>query len=159
MNKKEIKRIAVILAGLGIAAIFLFFVNSSGTGFVALAEENSEEKNFFESEEKLSNSLSFQVVKKTELKTELVQGILQNCPQYSNLVFNVQNIGKNLAERLFVEYPSNLKVKNCLNCSVKEIKPKQIVKITLNACKSNDSKIGVNFSSINTEKNTIKIEK
>ena len=165
----QANKAALILVLVVLGAVLLLLIQPQNTGLAALtvgeqdktAEETQSltvEKAVEQPQEQIKAEISFSIVKDTELKVELLKGRLKPCPHYSELAFMVENIGKVQAERLFVEYPPNLKVSSCINCSQKHINPKQRVKVIMRACESEENQISVFFSSVNAEKKAVQVE-
>lgn len=152
MNHEK-QRIALIAAVSIIAAIAIIFFQAQITGFFSLAPEQAEPKE----ETGIGLSAAFEVLKETEIKPKLLSGKLLDCPAYSEIVFEVANFGKTAAERIFIGYPSDFKVKDCTNCKIQQLMAAEKATISFVACKAQPKEIELEFSSINAKKETIKV--
>lgn len=174
-------KIAIALVLAFVLAIVFFSIGGKNplTGLISLTAQNNSENSNVENAEKnvfdgnnpgnnadslkktasVSSEISFEVVQPTELKAKLVEGKILPCPQFSNLVFEVENIGKSKAERIFFKHSENLKVENCINCLAKELMPSQKLKISMKACLFTEKTPALaEFSSINAVKKEITLK-
>ncbi len=162
MSKKLIY--VCIIAVLFITASFVI-LNYRQTGLITffgqdLENRSAEENPAAVGENLVSNlapSLSFSVVKPTELGVILTNDRLLPCPQYRELSFQIENLDKSDAERLFVRESENLNVIECRGCSVRTIAAKQKIEVTIKACKTDEQSAFISFSSINAEEKRIEI--
>ena len=159
---KNTKNSLLIVAALLLAVWIIVFFRLQSTGFFALQGQTAqvEQKTLEqvpEQKKEVNLNMSFEAVKPTQLAARLVKGQLLPCPQYSALEFEVRNTGKFLAERVFVDFPPNLKTAQCSNCAIKKLSAGAMEIITINACNSLNEGIEVGFSSINAEKQAVKI--
>jgi len=128
----------------------LFSLNNSQANDESLLDSSDDaEEQIITSSTIVSTKLSFEIVEPAELKAKLITGKIFPCPNYSDLVFEVENISSGTAEQFNVNYPSNLVVENCINCSLKKVVSgaKETVKIM--ACRAISDKLYVEFSSVN----------
>ena len=153
MEKRVLAIVFVLAFAAALAAIMLF--NPSLSGLIALPQT---QKASTVEQQAISPELSFQVVQPTELNASIVEATTETCPNYFFIAFDIQNTGSFTAERLFVKPSENLKVLDCLNCSAKEIKPKQKVTLKIKACKTTNENAFLEFSSLNSEAKRIEIK-
>ncbi|MCR4335660.1 MAG: hypothetical protein NUV57_03935 [archaeon] len=158
-----------VIAGIILALAFAVLFQGELTGFVSLDNhpkekleinvfDNNSEEQAMISSKIVSAKLSFEVVEPAELKAELIEGKLFPCPNYSNLVFEVENISAGTAERIMVNYPSNLIVENCINCSLKKVVSGAKETVKIKACRAVSDEIQVEFSSVNAGNLSVKID-
>lgn len=133
------------------------------TGFAALptpketAQKETAQQQEKNGQEAISATLSFEVVQPTELDINTVKASIEQCPQYTFLVFEVKNSGNFAAERIIAEPSSNLEVLDCINCNAKQLKPDEKITVKLKACKASGEAAYVSFRSINSEEKRIGI--
>ncbi|MFH1390904.1 MAG: hypothetical protein ABIH20_01190 [Candidatus Diapherotrites archaeon] len=156
MEKKYVA-IGVVIA-LAFVVLFqgeltgLFFLNNSQANDEFLLDSSADaEEQIITSSNTVSTKLSFEIVEPAKLKVELVEGKLFPCPNYSDLIFEVENISSGVAERFNVNYPSDLIVENCINCSLKKIVSGAKETVKIRACRAVSDELHVEFSSVNAD--------
>lgn len=170
-KNQKMKMIAILISLTLIFAIFLI-INPKATGFLSLIQNEKKSNELFENDAlkndsnkyfsktttAISSQISFEIVQPTTLEAKLIDGNVFPCPQFSNIVFEIENVGKFKAERLFFNHSENLRIENCLNCEKKQLLPKEKIKTTIKACISLDKNALIEFYSINAEKKQFRIE-
>ncbi|HIH32667.1 MAG TPA: hypothetical protein HA227_00285 [Candidatus Diapherotrites archaeon] len=156
------RTIAIALALAIILLVSIKSLNFSITGFSVLQPESASQKSSGKTqtqESGVSARLSMEALQDTMLDVNLVEDSIEQCPLYLYLVFDVENSGKENAERLFVSPSENLKVLECTNCnSTMQLKPLEKTTVRLKACKTGSEKAFVSFHSINSNEARVEIK-
>jgi hypothetical protein len=146
------KKAIVLTAAVAIAVFAIALIANQTTGFLTLQNQKAE------SGQEVSASLSVQEVKETSLNARLLEAETKPCPAFKDLSFEVSNSGSSIAERLFVKPSGNLKVIECINCNAKQLSVGEKITVRLKACKTNNEKASVSFSSINAVEERIEVQ-
>ncbi|MDO8633913.1 MAG: hypothetical protein Q7K34_01330 [archaeon] len=167
MGKKRLAFVALTITLIfGIAWFFGF----NSTGFVALptaqntpnepAEQSTSTgqkanaENTITSVRSVSAGLSLEEVRPTELDATISEGKTVACPQTGEITIKVKNTGKNTAERL-KSFFQEFAVKECENCSAKQIAPREEISVKVTGCAEQDSTPFAQFWALNAEKKTV----
>ncbi|MBI4052635.1 MAG: hypothetical protein HY394_01185 [Candidatus Diapherotrites archaeon] len=157
------------IALLAIALVFVgaFFALNNPSGFLSLAAKSANGKTADSAGEKgadsaqegtsakttaVSAQISFEVLGRTALKARPVEGRLLPCPQYSQVVVEIENAGAEKAEKVSLRQSENVKVENCTNCDLDALGPGEKALAKMKACIIERQNAFVEASAVNAEK-------
>ena len=165
-------------AGIALLAIALvsagaFFALNNPSGFLSLAAKSANEKTADGTDEKGANAqqektaakttavsaqISFEVLEQTALKARLIEGKLLPCPQYSQIVVEIENAGAAKAEKVSLRESENVKVENCTNCAVDALGPGEKALAKMKACVIEEQNAFVEAGAVNAEKSVARLD-
>ncbi len=157
MKKNNATKIIFFVFLAAMLALAIFMQKPSLTGFFSMQEKKENPAQEESAKESVSAKISFEIIKPAKLEITVLKTEAMQCPQYFSLVFEAINSGDSVAEGFVAEPSHNLKVLDCLNCNVKQIKPKEKITVKLKACKVSGEAAYVSFRSINSEEKRIGI--
>jgi len=142
------KALALSLIGVFATAGAVLFA-SNGTGFAVLSDSNSQGAQDSGSAE-FSASLSMQTLGNAELSAKSIKQNAMQCPQFLNLEFELENKGDSTAERIAASFSGNLKVQDCINCSIARLAPSEKATVKARACRLDSESAFVEFKAVNS---------
>ena len=146
----ELKRaLAFSLIGVFAVAGTVLFANNS-TGLFALADRNDAKAQANESAE-FSASLSMQALGNAELSAKSLAQNAMQCPQFLYLEFELENKSNATAERIAAKCSENLKVQDCINCSISSLAPSEKTIVKAKACRLGSEPAFVEFKAVNSD--------
>jgi len=158
---------AITLIAFALIGAGAFIALNGASGFLSLAAKSANEKTADGTDEKGANAqqektaakttavsaqISFEVLEQTALKARLVEGRLLPCPQYSQIVVEIENAGAAKAEKVSLRQSENVKVENCTNCAVDALLPSEKALAKLKACVIEQQNAFVEAGAVNAEK-------
>lgn len=155
-----------------LSLFFLFFITNffSPTALFGLGatSEIQDESQFNEeqpkdhSEERMGEldvGLSFKVLKKTQLSAKLSESYsVSDCPQTTDIVLIVKNLGNFTAEKISIKFPEGFKVIACENCEIGLIYPLQEAKTRAKLCRYDAAGAIVEVNAVNAPLITLPLE-